>query len=42
VFFRQIDEIIDWSIIEKEIDKIYKKGQSIDGRPSYRGIMLLK
>jgi len=42
VFFRQIDKIIDWSLIEKEIDKIYKKGQSVDGRPSYRGIVLFK
>jgi transposase, IS5 family len=42
VFFRQIDEIIDWSLFEKEIDKVYKKGQSVDGRPSYRGIVLFK
>lgn len=42
VFFRQIDEIIDWTAIEKEIDKVYKKGQSVDGRPSYRGIVLFK
>ena len=42
VFFRQIDEIIDWYLFEKEIDKVYKKGQSVDGRPSYRGIVLFK
>lgn len=41
-FFRQIDQIIDWNLIEKEIDKVYKKGQSADGRPSYRGIVLFK
>jgi transposase, IS5 family len=41
-FYRQIDQIIDWSLIEKEIDKVYKKGQSVDGRPSYRGIVLFK
>ena len=41
-FFKQIDSIIDWSVIEKEINKIYKKGKSIDGRPSYKGILLFK
>jgi transposase, IS5 family len=41
-FYRQIDKIIDWSLIEKEIDKVYKKGQSVDGRPSYCGIILFK
>lgn len=42
IFFRQIDEIIDWISVSKEIDKVYKKGQSVDGRPSYRGIVLFK
>jgi IS5 family transposase len=41
-FLRQIDRIIDWTLIEKELDKVYKKGQSVDGRPSYRGIVLFK
>lgn len=41
-FLRQIDQIIDWKPIEKEIDKIYKKGQSVDGRPSYAGLLLFK
>lgn len=41
-FLRQINIIIDWKPIEKEIDKIYKKGQSVDGRPSYPGILLFK
>ena len=41
-FFRQVNKIIDWNAISKEIDKIYKKGQSVDGRPSYRGIVLFK
>ncbi len=41
-FFHQIDEIVDWSVIEKEIDKVYKKGLSVDGRPSYRGIVMFK
>jgi hypothetical protein len=29
-------------VIEKEIDKLYKKGQSVDVCPSYRGIVLFK
>jgi hypothetical protein len=33
VFFRQIGQIIDWAVIAKEIVKVYKKGQSVDGRP---------
>jgi IS5 family transposase len=41
-FFRQINEIIDWNVVSKEIDKVYKKGQSVDGRPSYREIVLFK
>jgi hypothetical protein len=27
-FFCQINEIIDWNVVSKEIDKVYKKGQS--------------
>lgn len=42
VFFRQVDQIIDFNSIEKEIEKVYKKGMSVDGRPSYRGIVLFK
>lgn len=41
-FLRQIDQIIDWTSIEKEINKIYKKGESVDGRPSYSGLLLFK
>ncbi|MDP2693177.1 MAG: IS5 family transposase [bacterium] len=41
-FLRQIDQIIDWTIIEKEINKVYKKGRSVDGRPSYSGLILFK
>jgi IS5 family transposase len=41
-FLRQIDQIIDWTPIEKEINKVYKKGQSVDGRPSYPGLLLFK
>ena len=41
-FLHQINEIIDWTPIEKEINKVYKKGKSVDGRPSYPGILLFK
>lgn len=41
-FFNQIDKIIDWHKIEKEINKYYKKGLSADGRPSYSGLLLFK
>lgn len=41
-FLRHINILIDWKPIEKEIDKIYKKGNSVDGRPSYPGILLFK
>ena len=41
-FFASINNIIDWGTIEKEIDKVYKKGRSVDGRPSYRGLLLFK
>lgn len=41
-FLRQIDQIIDWTVIEKEINKVYKRGKSVDGRPSYPGLLLFK
>jgi IS5 family transposase len=28
--------------MEKEIDKVYKRGKSVDGRPAYKGILLFK
>ena len=42
VFFNQVNKIMDWSVIEKEILKYYKKGNSVDGRPSYSGLLLFK
>lgn len=42
VFFTQVNKILDWDAIEKEIKKYYKKGQSVDGRPSYNGLLLFK
>ena len=41
-FLRQINQIIDWTVIEKEINKAYKRGKSVDGRPSYPGLLLFK
>jgi IS5 family transposase len=41
-FFKQINMLIDWSEIEKEIKKVYKRGHSVDGRPAYSGLLLFK
>ncbi len=41
-FFNQINKLVNWSPIEKEINKCYKKGESATGRPSYSGIVLFK
>jgi len=41
-FLRQINVIVDWQPIEKEINNIYRKGYSADGRPSYSGLLLFK
>jgi IS5 family transposase len=37
-----MEQLIDWEKLEKEINKIYKRGKSVDGRPSYPGILLFK
>lgn len=42
VFFEQINKIVDWTAVSNEIEKYYKKGMSVDGRPSYSGILLFK
>jgi IS5 family transposase len=42
VFFKHINKIIDWTTLEKEIDKVYKRGKSADWRPAYKGILLFK
>jgi transposase, IS5 family len=41
-FFDQMEKIIDWNKMDVEIKKYYKKGQSVDGRPSYSGLILFK
>ena len=41
-FFNQIDSVIDWQPIEKEINKAYKNGSDVVGRKAYSGIILFK
>lgn len=41
-FFNQINIIIDWKTISRQINKYYKKGESATGRPSYDGVVLFK
>lgn len=41
-FFDSINKLIDWNKIEIELNKIYKKGESVDGRPAYSGLLLFK
>ena len=41
-FFNQIDSVIDWQPIEKEINKAYKKGSDVVGRKAYPGIIPFK
>ena len=41
-FFTQMNILIDWSLIEKEIRQHYSKGFSVAGRRSYSGLLLFK
>ena len=40
--FARVSQLVDWESIEKEISKHYIKGQSVDGRESYSGLILFK
>ena len=40
--FERVNQLVDWESIEKEISKHYIKGQSVDGRESYSGLILFK
>jgi IS5 family transposase len=40
--FERVNQLVDWESIEKEILKHYIKGQSVDGRESYSGLILFK
>lgn len=41
-FFKAIDTIIDWAPLEKNLKKVYRKEESVDGRPSFPGLLLFK
>ncbi len=41
-FFQQINTIVNWDVIATKLDKLYAKGQSHTGRPSYEGLLLFK
>ena len=41
-FFSAINATIDWAPIEKDINRVYKKGRSATGRSSYSGLLLFK
>ncbi len=41
-FFHQINTIVNWDVIATKLDKLYAKGQSHTGRPSYEGLLLFK
>lgn len=42
VFYHQINKIIDWQVIEEEINKFYCVGKSAVGVKAYSGILLFK
>ncbi len=41
-FFDQMNVLLEWNSIEQEILRYYSKGFSVDGRPSYSGLLLFK
>lgn len=41
-FFDQVNILLDWDKITKLIDKHYKKGNNVVGKPSYDGLLLFK
>ncbi|MEO0686829.1 MAG: IS5 family transposase, partial [Cyanobacteria bacterium J06649_11] len=41
-FFKDINIMIEWHPIGKELDKIYTKGKQKGGQSAYRGILLFK
>lgn len=40
--FERVNTVIDWTELENEISKYYKKGKSVDGRESYSSLILFK
>jgi transposase, IS5 family len=41
-FYSQINTIIDWQRIDKQIVKYYASGQDVTGKPSHSGLLLFK
>ncbi len=41
-FFHQINTIVNWDMIALKLDRLYAKGQSHTGSPSYEGLLLFK
>jgi transposase, IS5 family len=41
-FYKQINLLINWQIIENEINIVYNPGKSAVGQPSYSGLLLFK
>jgi IS5 family transposase len=41
-FFLQLNQLIDWQPIEKELKKVYKKGQKERGTKAYNPLLLFK
>lgn len=41
-FYKAVNSTIDWAPIEKDINRVYKKGRSATGRNSYPGLLLFK
>ena len=42
LFFNQINQIIDWEPIEKELKKVYKRGEKERGCKAYNPLLLFK
>lgn len=41
-FLQQVNQILDWSKLSKLLEKYYKKGKNITGRPAYDPLLLFK
>lgn len=41
-FYNQINQLIDWTLIEKEIGLYYSPGKSATGQAAYSGVLLFK
>ena len=41
-FYSQIDHLIDWSLIDKELQKHYQRGKNAVGQSAYSGLLLFK